>query len=156
MELEIKIKDASLPEQYLKEVKDLIELGGKRLNHRDDTEVSITFVSDDEIHQINKNYRNKDRVTDVISFAIEDGEDTKILSMLADQGIPRDLGDLFIAPNFVFKRARDLGHSVERELGYTVIHGLLHLSGYDHTTSEQEDEMINLQEEILKSYGLQK
>ncbi|BDR56510.1 rRNA maturation RNase YbeY [Xylocopilactobacillus apis] len=156
MDLEINNKENSLPDKYLKEVKDLIELGGEKLKHLDDTQISINFVSDEEIHSINKEYRNKDLVTDVISFAIEDDEDPNVLEAFKNEGIPRDLGDLFIAPNFVFKRAEEMGHSKERELGYTVIHGLLHLSGYDHITPEDEAEMITLQEEILETYGLKR
>lgn len=156
MDLEINNEDQILSQDYLKEVEDLIELGGKRLELTNDTEISITFVSDEKIHEINKKYRQKDRVTDVISFAIEDGEDLKLLAQFHEQGIPRDLGDLFIAPNFVFERAKALVHTNERELGYTVIHGLLHLSGFDHVTPEGEEEMITIQEEILTSYGLKK
>ena len=156
MDLEIINKDSSLPEKYLHEVKKLIEFGGNFIQHKDDTQISITFCSDNEIHEINKLYRQKDNVTDVISFAIEDGEELEILNTFEKEGIPRDLGDLFIAPHFVFKRARELGHSEERELGYTVVHGLLHLSGYDHMTPSDEEKMISLQEKILKGCGLEK
>lgn len=154
MDLEINNEENLLPEKFLPEVKDLIELGAKKIGHNNDTEISINFVSDNKIHEINKKYRNKDRVTDVISFAIEDGEDPALLEIFKKEGIPRDIGDLFIAPHFVFQRAIELNHSQERELGYTVVHGLLHLSGYDHIKKADASRMMAIQEEILESYGL--
>lgn len=154
MDLEINNEENLLPEKFLPEVKDLIEIGGKKIGHNNDTEISINFVSDNKIHEINKKYRNKDRVTDVISFAIEDGEDPALLEIFKKEGIPRDIGDLFIAPHFVFQRAIELNHSQERELGYTVVHGLLHLSGYDHIKKADASRMMAIQEEILESYGL--
>ncbi len=154
MDLEINNEEKLLPEKFLPEVKDLIELGGKKIGHNNDTEISINFISDNKIHEINKKYRNKDRVTDVISFAIEDGEDPTLLDIFKKEGIPRDIGDLFIAPHFVFQRAIELNHSQERELGYTVVHGLLHLSGYDHIKKTDASKMMAIQEEILESYGL--
>lgn len=156
MELEIIDEEQLLPEKFLPEVRNLVELGGKKIGHAPNTEISINFVSDATIRQINQKYRHKDRVTDVISFAIEDGEDPGLLQYFKNQGIPRDLGDLFIAPNYVFKQAQELDHSQERELGYTVVHGLLHLSGYDHIEETEAAKMMALQEEILKSYGLAK
>lgn len=154
MDLEINNEEKLLPEKFLPEVKDLIELGGKKIGHSNDTEISINFISDNKIHEINKKYRNKDRVTDVISFAIEDGENPMLLDIFKKEGIPRDIGDLFIAPHFVFQRAIELNHSQERELGYTVVHGLLHLSGYDHIKKADASKMMAIQEEILESYGL--
>lgn len=154
MDLEINNEEKLLPEKFLPEVKDLIELGGKKIGHSNDTEISINFISDNKIHEINKKYRNKDRITDVISFAIEDGENPMLLDIFKKEGIPRDIGDLFIAPHFVFQRAIELNHSQERELGYTVVHGLLHLSGYDHIKKADASKMMAIQEEILESYGL--
>ena len=106
-------------------------------------EMSISFVSEAEIHQINLKYRDKDRATDVISFAIEDGGDD--LDMAAFTSRPdfiEDIGDLFICPSVV------KGHSVEyetgfdREFGYTCVHGFLHLNGYDHIRPEDAEKML--------------
>ena len=114
--------------------------------------MSITIVSDAEIQRINREYRDTDRVTDVISFAIEDGEDD-----LPDvPGLPENIGDLFIDPDKVLAQSKDYGHSFERELGYTVVHGFLHLNGYDHIKPEDEAIMIPLQEKILDAYGLKR
>ncbi|EKQ02664.1 metal-dependent hydrolase [Lacticaseibacillus casei 21/1] len=116
----------------------------------ENTEMSITLVGDDEIERINREYRETDRVTDVISFAIEEGEDD--LPLLP--GMAKNIGDLFIDPLTVRRHAEDYGHSFERELGYTVVHGFLHLNGYDHIKPEDEAVMIPLQKKILAAYGL--
>ena len=86
----------------------------------------------------------------MISFAIEDGEDDLPLM----PGMAKNIGDLFIDPLTVRRHAKEYGHSFERELGYTVVHGFLHLNGYDHIKPEDEAVMIPLQKKILTAYGL--
>lgn len=102
---------------------------------------SIVFVEDEEIHEINLRYRNVDRVTDVISFALEDeGQDFS--------GV-RVLGDIYISIPQMKRQALEFQHSEKRELSFLVVHGLLHLLGYDHMKEEEEKEMFALQELIL-------
>lgn len=151
MDLEFYDDDHRLDEAHTKLAKELVEFAGKELNKAADTEMSITIVSDEEIHRINKQYRDTDRVTDVISFAIEDGDDEQLVGF---PDMPENIGDLFIDPDQVVRQAKDYGHSFERELGYTVVHGFLHLNGYDHIKPEDEAVMIPLQEKILDAYGL--
>jgi len=117
-----------------------------------DAEVSLTFVDNDTIQEINRIYRGKDQPTDVISFALEEkGEDeTEIIG--AD--LPRVLGDIIISIPKAKAQAEEYGHSFERELGFLAVHGFLHLLGYDHMTEEEEKEMFGLQEEILEKFGL--
>lgn len=103
---------------------------------------SIIFVDDEEIHEINRNYRNVDRVTDVISFAFEDNEN------IMYNGI-RMLGDIYICIPQMKRQALEYGHSEKRELSFLAVHGLLHLLGYDHMTEEDEKVMFSLQELIL-------
>jgi len=107
---------------------------------------SIIFVGNEEIKKINKEQRGIDKVTDVISFALEDGE------------IPfeefRILGDIYISIPRMQEQAKEYGHSEKRELSFLVVHGLLHLLGYDHMTKEEEEVMFSLQEEILKNEGI--
>lgn len=136
-------------------VENLVDFAGKHLALADETEMSITFVSPKGIQEVNQKYRQVDRPTDVISFAIED-EDDGMSELEADLGIPRNIGDLIIAPAVAKEHAADYGHSYHRELGYTVVHGFLHLNGYDHIKPEDEQKMISLQEEILESYGLKR
>ena len=103
---------------------------------------SIIFVEDDEIHQINKDYRKIDRITDVISFAFEDYEDIEYNDI-------RMLGDIYICIQQMKRQAEEYGHSEKRELSFLAVHGLLHLLGYDHMEPEDEKVMFSLQELIL-------
>lgn len=134
---------------------DLIDFAAHKLSLADDTEMSITLVTNDEIQKINASYRQKDRPTDVISFAIEDGNDFPEFEELSEElGIPRNIGDLVISVPFVQQRAQEFEHSFDREFGYTLVHGFLHLNGYDHIDPDDEKLMIGLQEDILTAYGL--
>lgn len=110
---------------------------------------NIIFVSNDEIHEINKNYRNTDRVTDVISFALEDNEDEAFKSY-------RLLGDIYIAIDVAYDQAIEYNHSREREVCFLATHGLLHLLGYDHMTVAEEKEMFGKQEELLDAYEIKR
>lgn len=103
---------------------------------------SIIFVTPEEIQKLNSEYRKIDRVTDVISFALEDDED-KILDL-------RILGDIYICIDKMLEQAKEYGHSNKRELSFLTVHGLLHLLGYDHQTEEEEKEMFGLQDKILE------
>jgi probable rRNA maturation factor len=96
-----------------------------------------------DIHVINRDYRQIDRPTDVISFASND-EDVLIVS-----GDEIELGDIFINVHAIRSQAEDFGHSLKREFSFLVTHGLLHLLGYDHNDKVEEEIMIKLQEEIL-------
>ncbi|RXI99406.1 rRNA maturation RNase YbeY [Anaerobacillus alkaliphilus] len=115
------------------------------------SEISVTFVTNDRIREINKEYRNKDTVTDVISFALNDDE-----SDIIDELIPNLLGDIIVSYSRMVQQAEEYGHSVERELGFLVVHGFLHLLGYDHMNEVEEKVMFKRQEELLEAYGLQK
>lgn len=108
----------------------------------------INLVSVEEIHRINREYRNIDRPTDVISFAFEDdfeGE-TKIQSQ---EGLPRDLGEIFICSEVCVNQAKEYGHSIDREMSFLACHGLLHLLGYDHMEKEDEVVMFGIQDKIM-------
>ena len=106
------------------------------------SEVNIIFVGLEEIHEINKTYRNVDRPTDVISFALEDTEDVTVYE-------ERVLGDIYICLDKVHEQAKEYGHTEIREMAFLIVHGLLHLLGYDHMIKEEEKIMFGLQEEIL-------
>ena len=136
-----------------------IELVEKLLQHaaqqegiEDGSEVSITFVTNEAIHQINREYRDKDQPTDVISFALEELGEGEV--QIIGEGIPRVLGDIIISTDRTKEQAADFGHSFERELGFLAVHGFLHLLGYDHMTEEDEKVMFGKQDIILSSFGL--
>ncbi|GEL66270.1 rRNA maturation RNase YbeY [Marinilactibacillus psychrotolerans] len=138
-------------------IHDILEFAADRLSLEVDAEISVTIVDNNRIQEINKTYRNKDYATDVISFAMEDEtEDDWLNSDEVEIDLPRVLGDLFISIDKTVEQAEEYGHSFERELGFLVVHGLLHLNGYDHMTETDEKEMFALQERILKEYGLER
>ena len=111
---------------------------------------NIIFINNDEIHEINKEYRDIDRETDVISFALEDD------NTYPDMGI-RVLGDIYISVDRIIKQANDYGHSEVRETCFLAVHGLLHLLGYDHTKSiEDEKIMFEKQDIILDKAGVKR
>lgn len=116
----------------------------KELGLKQHLEISVTFVRSRTIHQINLQYRGIDRPTDVISFAINDGNDGSEMSEELS-----DLGDIFINIDYARKQARHYCHSYEREMGFLFIHGLLHCLGYDHQTKAQEEKMFQIQQDIL-------
>jgi len=110
---------------------------------------NIIIVDEETIREINKIYRDKDSVTDVISFALEDDK-TFIKTDF------RILGDIYICLNKAKSQALEYNHSFLREIAFLSIHGLLHLLGYDHMEKEDEEVMFKLQEMILNEYGIKK
>lgn len=104
-----------------------------------DKEVAVTFVDNDHIQQLNRQFRDKDKPTDVLSFPLDE-EDA--------------LGDIIISIPKAREQAEQYGHSFEREMGFLAVHGFLHLLGYDHETEEEEKAMFGRQEQILLEYGL--
>ncbi len=119
----------------------------KHLKLKCEPVLSVTFVDDKFIHQMNKEYRQVDRPTDVISFAFLDGEKERE-QMLHNKGLV-SLGDIYISIDRAKAQAEEYGHPLERELSFLFVHGLLHLLGYDHMTKEDEEVMFKLQDEIL-------
>lgn len=123
-----------------------------KLHDLDDmTEVDITIVDDEEIHQLNRDYRNVDRPTDVLSFALdEDDEDEPELL----EGQLHLLGDIIISAETATRQAEEFGHGLEREIVYLAVHGLLHLLGYDHMVEEDKVIMRAKEEEALRVINL--
>jgi probable rRNA maturation factor len=107
-------------------------------------EVSVSFVSDEEIHELNRTYRNVDRPTDVLSFAMEEEFAPGL----------RVLGDIVVSLPTARRQAEAYGHGLEREVAFLLVHGFLHLNGYDHETEADEERMFALQEEVLADVGL--
>ena len=111
---------------------------------------NLIIVDNEYIHELNKTYRNIDRETDVITFALED-EDTVIIP-----NEERILGDIYISIDKARKQAEEYGHSFLRELSFLAVHGFYHLLGYDHQTPEEEKVMFGKQEEVLEAYGIRR
>lgn len=125
---------------------DLLDLAIKKLSING--YFSITFIDDEEMHKMNLTYRGIDRTTDVLSFALNDGE-------TIDEEVNL-LGDIFISIPKMKSQAEEYGHSEKRELSFLVIHGLLHLLGYDHANKDEEKVMFGLQEEVLEDANIKK
>ena len=110
--------------------------------------MSIILVDNDKIHEINRDYRNIDRATDVISFANIDCNIDRVLSY--------ELGDIYISIDKVFDQAKTYNHSVMREFAFLITHGVLHLLGYDHIEYDDEQVMFKKQEEVLSLLGIKR
>lgn len=111
-------------------------------NLKKEADVSVILVKSKKIHEINKEYRNMDRPTDVITFAANEGE-------VFDFEEELELGDIFINVDAVIQQAEEYGHSEKREIGFLFVHGLLHCLGYDHMDKEAEEAMFAMQNRIL-------
>ncbi len=117
-------------------------------------EVSVSIVSDKQIHRLNRKYRGIDSSTDVLSFPLlEDGCPTPD-DVDYDSGcIP--LGDIVISIDHAIMQARDYGHSLRREIAFLCVHSVLHLLGYDHVTSDEDEQiMFDRQRDILETMGI--
>lgn len=160
MEIAFIDENERMTAKKMQEIDDLLQYAASHLDLPEDTEMSITFMDNNEIQEINRVYRNKDMPTDVISFALEEeGEDELPIIFdeeFGDSQFPRNLGDLMISVERANEQAEEYGHSVDRELGFLALHGFLHLNGYDHMTPEDEKVMFGLQKEILDAYGLKR
>ena len=128
----------------------LMETTFSLLGVKENYEVDVSLVDEKTIRDINRDYRNIDRVTDVISFAFED--DDSELGRILGEDVPRMLGEIFICIPRAIEQAKEIGNTTDRELCFLFVHGLLHLLGYDHMKKEDEDVMFPLQETILSLY----
>lgn len=135
------IEEISILEDYVNYIKDKLEL--------EKCEFNIIIVDNDRIHEINKEYRNVDRVTDVISFALEDNMDVNYKDF-------RLLGDIYISIDKCYEQALEYGHSRVREICFLATHGILHLLGYDHMESDDEKIMFQLQDELLSGFDIKR
>ena len=140
--------DVELTEEK-KMIRKLVKEVLKEENVRN-AECNIIFVDNEKIHEINQEYRHIDRVTDVISFALEDEMENEPSA----QYEMRVLGDIYISVDRAKEQALEYGHSFLREICFLAIHGMLHLLGYDHQTTEDEKIMFQKQEEVLAKYGI--
>lgn len=134
--------------EELEKIEKVLEQAIKIENVKD-VEFNVIIVDNKKIHQINKEYRNIDKPTDVISFALEDNHDFPDLDY-------RILGDIYISLDKVYEQSKAYGHSFLRELAFLSVHGFLHLLGYDHMNLEDEKKMFSRQELILNEVGITK
>ena len=129
------------------ELPDLIKFMTKYMGE-EDSEFNVIIVDNEKIHEINKTYRNIDRETDVISFALNDDETCN--------SFIRVLGDIYISIDKAKSQAEEYGHSIKRELAYMIVHGFYHLMGYDHIEEEDKNKMRKKEEEVLGTIAQRK
>lgn len=126
-----------IDEEIEKIVEKSIEAALEEIEFTDDYEVSVSFVGDEEIHELNRDYRGVDRTTDVLSFPMDD-EFTNML------------GDIVININKVIEQAKEYGHSEKREISYLTVHSSLHLMGFDHEEEEDKKEMRAVEDRVME------
>ncbi|WP_341877124.1 rRNA maturation RNase YbeY [Defluviitalea saccharophila] len=154
-----------LSEKMNQLIEEIIVQALKEENYPLNVEVSITFVDNNEIQAINKEYRNIDQPTDVLSFPLLEFEDSVIgdndsfsLEDLEEYLNPETgdlmLGDIIISIDKAIEQAKEYNHSLEREIGFLVSHSMFHLMGYDHMEEDEEKVMFEKQEKVLQTVGL--
>ena len=136
---------ADIEENVRKAIEKVGELYGV-----EDSEVSVTLTNNAYIHTLNKEYRNMDRPTDVLSFALNESEEPEI------EGSPvaNALGDIIISVERAEEQAAEYGHSLRREVAFLTVHGMLHLLGYDHMEEEEREEMEKEQCFVMEQLGI--
>ncbi|EGY79537.1 rRNA maturation RNase YbeY [Peptoniphilus indolicus] len=135
--------DVYLDEEGIELIKKAV---GETLNHLNmdkDVIVSISLVNEDEIQTLNRDFRGVDKVTDVLSFPLDD----------EFQIHPTMLGDVVINTKRVLEQAEEFGHSNEREIAYLTVHSTLHLLGYDHMEDDEKKEMREIEEAVMERMG---
>ena len=147
-----KVEIFVLIEEEIKELETVKEVLYSALSKEklEKTSFNLIIVDNPYIHELNKTYRNIDRETDVITFALED---EKTLIVPEEERI---LGDIYISIDKAKEQAKEYGHSLLRELSFLAVHGFYHLLGYDHDTPEKEKIMFQKQEEVLDAYGIRR
>ena len=164
MYVEMIDETGQVSEAIKKQTLDLLQFAAEKTG-KNNKEMAVTFVTNARSHELNLEYRDTDRPTDVISleykpesslsFSEEDLEENPELAEMLDE-FDAYIGELFISVDKAHEQAEEYGHSFEREMGFLAVHGFLHINGYDHYTPEEEKEMFTLQEEILTAYGLKR
>ena len=148
MEITINYSDMKFyDESYEKLIHTVLAKGAELQKVPEEAEISVLICDADTIHELNRDYRNVDAPTDVLSFALNEGE----------EDIPEEeteLGDIVINLDRAIQQAKEFGHSTEREVAYLSVHGFLHILGYDHYDPEEKKAMRKAEEDILSACGI--
>ena len=137
-------------QNVLQQAADLLELGPE-------VEISVLLVDNETIRSLNRDYRNKDAATDVLSFPMEEAMDGEPEPAVIGGPTDRLLGDLVISVEMAVAQAAEYGHSLERELAFLSVHGLLHLLGYDHESGVEAEAAMQAEEKrILSVLGIER
>lgn len=161
MYIEVVDETKGLSDTILNQSLAVLNFAADYLQLPEQKEMSLTFVDNKRSQEINREYRGIDAPTDVISLEYTeepikfDGISEEDLQNLEKELDPF-IGELYISTEKAREQAEDYGHSLAREYGWLVVHGFLHINGYDHMTKDDEEKMFALQEEILEAYGLRR
>ncbi|NLW52873.1 MAG: rRNA maturation RNase YbeY [Tissierellia bacterium] len=134
-----------LEEKYFNQIEKAISMSLKMAGYGDDYEFSFSIVDEDEIRELNRDYRENDSITDVLSFPLYEREDIPAQGML---------GDIVICAKRAKEQSEEFGHSYEREIVYLTVHSVLHLLGYDHEEDDEKSEMRQIEKSIMKELGV--
>lgn len=130
-------------------IEDLASFVIEQEGRPESTEVSVNFVTDEEIRVLNRDYRGIDRPTDVLSFECDGEGDMRV----PEEGeVPYELGDIVIAPDVAERQTEEYGTTLADELSLLLVHGLLHLCGYDHVVDEEAEVMEARERELLSDF----
>lgn len=130
-------------------LKDLITFVLERLELPEHTSVSVSFVDNQRIHELNRDFRGIDKPTDVLSFECDNVpfEDESV-----EENIEYELGDVIIAVDVALAQTKEFGTTFEDEVSLLITHGLLHLNGYDHIDDDEAEQMEALEDELLAAW----
>lgn len=145
----IDLMNNEILKDYEKSFKKILKRTKKELKIKGKIGMSVTLCDNEHIRELNKTYRKKDVPTDVLSFAIEDGNSPDLIEMMKKLHSIRELGDIVISYEKAQEQANEYEHSLHREMCFLFTHGVLHLLGYDHINRTDEEKMFSLQKKIL-------
>lgn len=148
MHIQISYDDGIARDAKIEEVIQKVCDEVSRVYGLEDDELSILLCDNNKIHELNKEYRGIDRPTDVLSFALNEGDDYE-----GSEEEHHLLGDMILSLERAHEQAIEYGHSFERELAYLTTHSCLHILGYDHMTDEDKKEMRTEEEFVLSNLG---
>lgn len=142
-------------------IKRVLECALKHLNQPSELlEMTLSIVTPEQIQQLNKDFRDVDKVTDVLSFPTCDNPTRGAITVVCEDVNPEtdlvNIGDIVICIERAKEQSKEYGHSLKRELCFLALHGLLHLLGYDHIQEDDEKQMVALQKEILDKVGIKR
>ena len=136
-------------------VRTVLQKAAELLELADETEISVLLVDNATIQELNRDYREKDVPTDVLSFPLEEEQGGEVEPEVIGGPATRMLGDIVISVEKAVTQAAEYGHSVERELAFLLVHGLLHLLGHDHDKDEAAKKLMRSEEKrILTALGI--
>lgn len=150
MQFDIVNEWGELDEAWLKRLDEILPLYEEQQGLPHDLVIGLTFTGDEEIRTINNEYRGIDRATDVLSFPLYERDDE--IELLEGELAP--FGDIVLSVPHAQAQAAEYGHSVEREVCYLIVHGLMHLAGYDHIEADDKAEMRTEEEKLLGAIGV--